>query len=306
MQTTNHILLVRPASFGYNEETAVSNAFQSVTNASAEATQAAVLNEFETFRQTLANKGIDVWVVEDTPTPAKPDAIFPNNWGSFHEDGRVVLYPMCAPNRRLERREDILKMLEEHFEIKEVLDLSAAEEKGHFLEGTGSIVFDHLERKAYACLSPRTDQNLFVELCQELDYQPIYFNACDTSGQAIYHTNVMMAIGKACAVICLESITNEQERRQVVEALTKGGKTIVEISFEQMNAFAGNMLSLKTENGNDLMVLSQTAYDSLTVVQKTLIEASCELLPLHVNTIQSIGGGSVRCMITEIFLPYKA
>ena len=242
-------------------------------------------------------------VVEDTDLPRKPDAIFPNNWVSFHEDGTVVLYPMCAENRRSERRMEIIEALGTEFRIEKIVDLSHFENEGRFLEGTGSIMFDHENKIAYACLSPRTDAALFDEVSQTLGYTPISFRAVDAKGRAIYHTNVMMCIGVGFAVICLESIENAEEKETVVESLKRSGLEIIDISFEQMNKFAGNMLEVSGKNGKVFLVQSQRAFDSLRKEQIAVLEKYCELLPIPIPTIETIGGGSARCMMAEIFLP---
>jgi hypothetical protein len=303
MQSTNHILLVKPAHFTFNTETAGSNAFQNVIQEKEEVVKTNVLKEFENAVSLLKSKNIDVTVVEDTLEPVKPDAIFPNNWVSFHSDGTVVLYPMYAPNRREERRLDVLDMLRKKFQIKNVVDLSKYEAEELFLEGTGSIVFDHRSKIAYACISPRTDEQLFVELCNYLHYQPVYFIAEDKKGKQIYHTNVMMCVAEKFVVICLESITDEKEKKVVVQSFKETNHEVIDISFEQMNHFAGNMLELKSASGKSVLVMSKSAYDSLTTKQKASIEKYAEMLPLPIETIETIGGGSARCMIAEVFLP---
>lgn len=302
MQNTNHILLVKPAHFTFNKETAGSNAFQNVLNEKEESIKQKVLLEFENFASTLRSKGVQVTVVEDTPTPVKPDAVFPNNWASFHEDGTIVLYPMFAPNRRLERRQDIIDLLKKDFIVTSVIDLSRFESENKFLEGTGSIVFDHLHKTAYACLSPRTDKDLFIATCRQLNYKPVYFIADDAQGKQIYHTNVMMCIAEKFAVICLASITDKKEKEAVIKALTDSGHELVDISFEQMNKFAGNMLEIKSKDGKKMLAMSKSAHDSLTPDQREQIEKSCELLPLPIHTIETIGGGSARCMMAEVYL----
>ncbi|HNV81733.1 MAG: arginine deiminase-related protein [Tenuifilaceae bacterium] len=302
MQTTNSVFLVRPANFGFNVETAVSNVFQNKMSEKEEVIQSKVLKEFDVFTSTLRSKGVNVFVFDDTPTPVKPDAIFPNNWISLHSNGKVILYPMCTPNRRIERRQDIIDSLAKKFNIAEVIDLSGSEADNKFMEGTGSIVFDHTNRIAYACLSPRTDKDVFLKVCSILQYKPVYFYSRDKSGKEIYHTNVVMCIGKGFAVICLESITDKKERENVVEMLTGTGNQIIDISFEQMVSFAGNMLAIRSNDGKELLVMSQTSYDSLTKNQRETLEKYCELVPLSINTIETIGGGSARCMIAEIFL----
>jgi len=301
MQSTNNILLIRPANFNFNSETATSNAFQQLPNDSELATTQAAINEFDAFAKTIASKGVNVTVIDDTAFPPKPDAIFPNNWVSFHADGRVILYPICAANRRPERRMDIIETLKEKFIIKEVIDLSHYEKENRFLESTGSIIFDHENKIAYACLSPRTDKDIFIEVCALLQYKPIYFTSSDQNGQAIYHTNVMMCIGSRFCVICLESIADMQEKETICNSINNTGHQIIDISFEQTNNFAGNMLELSTGDQQNILALSQTAYNSLNIEQKTILENLVELVPLPIKTIETIGGGSARCMIAEIF-----
>ncbi len=303
MQSTNNILLVRPATFSFNKETAISNAFQINLNESAEIIKEKKLAEFDAFVKTLKNKGVKVTVVEDTLTPEKPDAIFPNNWVSFHADGSVILYPMNAENRQHERRLDIIDLLKKDFKVTNILNLSHYEKEGKYLEGTGSIIFDHLNKKAYACLSPRTDKDLLIKVCEYLNYEPIYFFSLDEKGKEIYHTNVMMCIAENFAVICLDSISNPIEKEKLIKNLSETGHQIIDISFEQMKNFAGNMLELKGSDNKKILALSQSAFDSLSVNQKEEIEKFCELVPLNIKTIETIGGGSARCMIAEIFLP---
>lgn len=303
MQSTNHVFLIRPANFNYNHETAESNSFQCQTQiASADVNQKAI-DEFNSLITKLKSKGISVNTFDDTAKPIKPDAVFPNNWISLHGDGTVVLYPMQAPNRRLERREDIIESIKKKFKVTGVIDLSGHENENRFLEGTGSIVFDHQNKIAYACLSPRTDRELLIELCHRLNYKPIYFHSHDPEGKEIYHTNVMMCVGDKFVVICLESISNADERKSVVESFKKTNHEIINISLDQMNHFAGNMLLLKTKNGNSILTMSQSAFDALTNDQRKQLSNYCELFPLSIPTIETIGGGSVRCMIAEIFLP---
>lgn len=305
-QSTNSILLVRPSNFIFNTETAANNAFQNNIEEANESISEKVKQEFENFKAQLIARGIDVTTINDTASPIKPDAIFPNNWVSFHADGTVVLYPMFAENRRAERRVDIIETLKEKFEVKKIIDFSIYENENKFLEGTGSIVFDHEHKIAYACLSPRTCKEVFIKLCDVLLYKPIYFTACDEAGQEIYHTNVMMCIAEKVLVICTESIVDKNERAQVLQSFEHTGYVIVDIGFAQMNNFAGNMLALQSNTGKSLLALSQTAYDCLMGVQKDTIEKYYELLPLAIPTIETIGGGSVRCMIAEIFLPLKS
>ena len=306
MHCTNNILVVKPANFGYNVETAKSNAFQNPLIEDPNVIARDAILEFESFTKKLTDKGINVLVVEDTPIPIKPDAIFPNNWGSFHADRRVVLYPMLAKNRRPEKRKAILDTIQENFELREIIDLSYYEEKGVFLEGTGSIIFDHEYKIAYACLTPRTNKDLFNDTCKMLEYKPVHFTTFDKNGKEIYHTNVMMNIGNGYAVVCLESIANNSEKEMVVNSLKKSQKEIIDISYNQMASFCGNMIELDLPDKKNILAMSQTAYYSLTTAQKITLESYCELFPLQVDTIERIGGGSVRCMISEIFLPRRA
>ena len=304
MQSTTTVFLVRPARFSFNSETALSNHFQqAIAGLPEDAVQAQAFAEFDSMVQKLRGKGMQVLVFDDTTDPPKPDAVFPNNWLTLHPDGRVLLYPMCAPNRRPERRPDIVEALHREFKITEVLDLSAHEQEGRFLEGTGSIIFDHRHRIAYACLSPRTDATLFAEVAAQLNYRPVAFRADDAQGQAIYHTNVMLCVGARFAVVCLESIRNAQERAAVVESLTATDHEIVDISLAQVARFAGNMLTLQPAAGPELLAMSQSAYDALTPAQRQTLSAYAELLPLPIPTIETIGGGSARCMLAEVFLP---
>ncbi len=302
MQTSNNILLVRPSTFSFNAETAESNAFQIKINESEEIIKEKKLQEFDAFVTTLRSKDVNVFVIDDTEYPPKPDAIFPNNWVTFHTDGTVILYPMFAANRRHERRQDIIDSLKKDFQVNKILDLSKYESEQRYLEGTGSIIFDHTNKLAYACLSPRTDKELFIEVCDYLKYKPIYFYSYDRNGKEIYHTNVMMCIGERFSVICLASITDNNERDKVVQSLTETGHQIIDISFEQMEKFAGNMLAIRTNDNKSLLALSQSSFDSLTTIQKTEIEKYSELVPLSITTIETIGGGSARCMMAEIFL----
>lgn len=300
MQTTNTVFLVRPASFSYNTQTAASNAFQTIVAQSAIEVQGKALDEFDAFVTRLKAAGIQVVVFEDTPVPIKPDAVFPNNWISIHADGTIVLYPMSTPNRRLERTQLILDWVEAQKSFTTIIDYTDYEHEGRFLEGTGSITFDHENKKGYACLSPRTDQGLFENLMIHLGYQAISFNAVDQNGCAIYHTNVMMSIGDGFSVICLESIPSNEERQRIFLELQKSGLDVVVISLEQVGHFAGNMLALHREN-KQVLVLSQRAFDCLTLEQKIQLEQYVTLLPMSIPTIELIGGGSARCMLAEVF-----
>jgi hypothetical protein len=304
-QAASTVFLVRPVRFSFNLETAASNYFQQAATETDNTVQAKVQAEFDNVVATLRAQGINVLVFDDTLEPHTPDSIFPNNWVTLHADGRILLYPMCAPNRRLERRTDILAALSQQFVVEEIVDLSAPEQQGHYLEGTGSIIFDHVHRVAYACLSPRTDARLFQDVCALLAYQPVLFHAVDQQGHAIYHTNVMMCVGAQFAVVCLESILDAAERAAVEYALTSTGHEVVAISLGQIACFAGNMLCLQGAQGQYVLALSQSAFEALTPAQRAILGQYCELLPMPIPTIETVGGGSVRCMLAEIYLPEK-
>jgi hypothetical protein len=302
MQATKNILLVRPSNFIFNTETETSNAFQVKIGDSEDIIKQKAFLEFEAFANILKLKGVNVYVFDDTKVPQKPDAVFPNNWVTFHRDGTVIFYPMYAPNRQLERRLDIIDNLKQNFKVTKMVDLSKYEIENRFLEGTGSIIFDHNNKIAYACLSPRTDKEIFIEVCNLLNYKPIYFHAYDKAGKEIYHTNVMMCIGEKFAAICLESISDENEKKNVSNSLIETGHEIIDITYEQMKNFAGNMLEIRTNDNKSILALSQSAFDILTNDQIGEIEKYCELVPLSIKTIETIGGGSARCMIAEVFL----
>jgi hypothetical protein len=302
-QSTSHILMIRPVNFGFNEQTAGSNAFQD-RNADKNGVNEKALAEFDGMVNALCENGVDVIVVDDTPEPHTPDSIFPNNWVSFHNDGSIFLYPMQAENRRLERREDIINGLEDNFKVKHIIDLSRFEEEHKFLEGTGSMVLDRENEIAYACISPRTDPGVLALFCEQTDYKAISFDAVDESGMAIYHTNVLMCIGTGFAVICLDSIPDPYEKIMVKELLVSTHKEVIDISFEQMNRFAGNMLEVKSTGGETLIVMSQSAYDSLLEEQKTTLAKYGRLVYANINAIEANGGGSARCMMAEVHLPF--
>lgn len=306
MQTTNTVLMIEPAAFGFNAETAQNNYFQ-VNSENAE-TQSKALAEFNAFVEKLRGKGINVITVKDTVEPHTPDSIFPNNWISMHNDGRVVLYPMNAVNRRWERREDILQMLKENFQVKEIVDLSVPENEGKFLEGTGSMIFDHDNKLAYGSVSLRLDETLFREFCEKFGFTPVVFHSFQTAnGQRlpIYHTNVMMCVADKFVVICLDCIDDENERRMVVDTIVNSGKEIVEIKEDQMHQFAGNMLQVANNEGKKFLVMSQSAYQSLMPEQIQQIEKYSEIIYADLETIETNGGGSARCMLAEVFLPKK-
>lgn len=301
-QSTSHILMIRPVNFGFNEETAESNAFQT-KDKNQQAVQEKALAEFNGFVEILTANGVDVTVVDDNPQPYTPDSIFPNNWVSFHGDGNIFLYPMQAENRRLERREDIISLLEDKFKVHHIVDLSRYEEQNKFLEGTGSMVLDRENKIAYACLSPRTDKDVLDVFCDQSGYTAICFDAVDENGKAIYHTNVLMCVGSKFAVICLDSIANPHERVVISESLTSAGKEIIEISFEQMNQFAGNMLEVKSKEAETLIVMSASAYESLNEGQLFTLKQYGKLVYADIQTIENNGGGSTRCMMAEVHLP---
>ena len=298
--------MVRPAHFGYNQETAVSNAFQTMDESlrPEEARRQAVL-EFDTFVEKLRSAGVDVIVLEDTDTPVKPDAVFPNNWITFHEDGTVATYPMNAPARRLERREDVLETLGKRFLISQHLRFEHFEEMDMYLEGTGSLILDRPNRIAYACLSPRTDEHLLDDFCNKMGYEKLAFIAVDGNGQEVYHTNVMMALGDAFVVVCLESVRAKGERERLLNKFAATKKEIIEISLDQMMAFAGNMLQVRSRDGKPLLVMSEQAYKSLRPEQVQQIEKHAEILYSPLYVIEKYGGGSARCMMAEVFLPEK-
>jgi hypothetical protein len=302
MQATSNLLMIRPVSFGFNEQTARSNAFQT-RSTDQQQVQTKALAEFDRLVKILRDNKVNVTVIEDTPQPHTPDSIFPNNWVSFHDTGDVFLYPMQAENRRLERREDIIRKLEDSFSVKHVIDLSRFERENKFLEGTGSMVLDRENRIAYACLSPRTDETVLATFCEQTGYKSVSFNAVDDKGLAIYHTNVLMALGSGFAVICLGSITNNTEKERVIESLISTHKQIIDISFNQMNHFAGNMLEVKNTDGDTLIVMSQSAYDVLKEEEQDLLYAFGKLVYADISTIETNGGGSARCMIAEVHLP---
>ncbi|TSJ39756.1 amidinotransferase [Mucilaginibacter corticis] len=294
--------MIRPVSFGFNEQTAESNAFQT-RGADQQKVQANALAEFDGLVKVLTDNGVNVTVINDTMQPHTPDSIFPNNWISFHAGGDVFLYPMQAVNRRLERREDIVKILATQFNIKHVIDLSRFEHEDRFLEGTGSMVLDRENKIAYACLSPRTDRNALATFCRQAGYKAVSFHAFDENGLAIYHTNVLMCIGSQFATICLDSITDTNEKQLVINSLKATNKEIIEISFDQMNHFAGNMLEIKNVNEDTLIVMSKSAYNSLTTHQISALSKYGKLIYADISTIETNGGGSARCMIAEVHLP---
>lgn len=300
--------MIRPVAFRMNEQTAVNNYYQKVVDGLLPATvNAKAQQEFDAFVEKLTAVGVDVTVVDDTLNPDTPDSIFPNNWISFHENGDVALYPMFAENRRHERREDILDILEDKgFVINNIVDYTSAEEDGFFLEGTGSLLLDRTNAKAYCALSPRADEELFIEFCEDFDYAPVIFEAfqtVDSERKLIYHTNVMMCLGETFAVICADCIDDKKERKMVLDNLKENGKEIILITEAQMNNFAGNMLEVRGANDKRYLVMSAAAHQSLTPKQIEQLEKHAEILSSSLDTIEACGGGSARCMMAEIFLP---
>lgn len=299
------ILMVRPANFGYNDQTAGSNAFQNETEWKGEAAQQRALEEFDGMVQMLGEQDIEVIVVEDTKEPITPDAIFPNNWISMHEDRTLVTYPMLALNRRLERRDDIPDLLvaDHEFRISQHIDLSTKESRNIYLEGTGSIIFDHRNKVAYANESPRTHIPTFENLCEQLGYESISFKATDVNGKDIYHANVLMSIGTGFVVICDEAIEDTLERAMVISKLRASGLEVISISHPQMNSFCGNILEVSNRKGENFIVMSDTACAAFTNEQRAMLESFAPILNPNIETIETIGGGSARCMMAGIHLP---
>lgn len=300
--------MIRPVAFRMNEQTAVNNYYQKVLDGLLPATvNAKAQAEFDAYVEKLRAVGINVIVIDDTIDPDTPDSIFPNNWISFHENGDIALYPMFAENRRLERREDIFDILEEKgFQINDIMDYTSAEEDGIFLEGTGSIILDRENEIAYCALSPRADEELFIEFCEDFEYNPVIFEAFQTvNGERkhIYHTNVMMCIAETFAVICADCIDDKAERKMVLQKLKESGKEIILITEEQVNNFAGNMLQVRGANDERFLIMSDAAFNVLTQDQIAKIEKHCKILHASLDIIEACGGGSARCMMAEVFLP---
>ena len=307
-QITNTVLMVRPVQFRMNEQTSVNNYYQKVPeNILSEAVNKMAVKEFDGMVRKLKKVGIQVIVVKDTKEFDTPDSIFPNNWISFHSNGTIGLYPMFAENRRLERKESVLEAVENQgFVVKNVVDYSGAEVDNLFLEGTGSILLDRVNNKAYCAISDRADEGLFIEFCEDFEYTPVVFSAFQTVNdkrEKIYHTNVMMCIGDTFAVVCLASIDDKKQRKSLINHLQDDGKKVIEISEDQVNHFAGNMLQLKGVEEASYLVMSQSALKSLRPAQVKLIESHTTILSCPLDTIESCGGGSARCMMAEVFLP---
>ncbi|MCE2974111.1 MAG: arginine deiminase-related protein [Sediminibacterium sp.] len=302
MQTTSHLLMIRPVRFGFNAQTAVNNAFQ-IADANQQEVEKKAIAEFDDFVEKLRNAHVDVTVVEDTPEPHTPDSLFPNNWISFHSNGTIVLYPMFAENRRLERKPTVLAAIKNKFLIQQTEDMSVYENRQLYLEGTGSMVLDRDNRFAYACLSPRTDRQVLENFCTRMNYTPVVFNSMDEKNQPIYHTNVMMCVADRYVVICLDSIPDEREKNNVIEKINASGKSIISISLSQMNHFAGNMLQIENNSGEKILVMSSQAYESLSPAQVAELSGYNRIIHSSLQTIESNGGGSARCMMAEIHLP---
>lgn len=302
MQTTSHILMIRPVNFTFNPETAINNAFQSAATTDA---QQKARKEFDKFVQLLRDNNVDVTVIDDTAEPFTPDSIFPNNWISFHDQGLICLYPMYALNRRLERKPAVIQQLNHLFRINRTLDFSNYEQEGLYLEGTGSMVLDRDCKIAYACLSPRTDKTILLDFCDKTGYTPEIFTAVDSNDQAIYHTNVMMCVADRYVVACLDSLPNPDERNHFIHRVQSTGKPLIPITLAQMNSFAGNMLQIHNRQGERLLVMSSQAYHSLTPDQIGQLTSFNRILHSPLDTIETNGGGSARCMMAEIHLDLR-
>ena len=302
IQTAAHVCMVRPCNFTFNQQTAESNAFQHKPSAiSPEKIQQQALEEFDTFVRLLQEAGIKVTVFEDSPQPYTPDSIFPNNWISSHTDGKVIVYPLLAPNRRMEKRQDIIDFFLSQHSHAQLIDWSHFEAEGLFLEGTGSMIMDRINQLVYACVSPRTHPEMIQRFCKTFDCRPVLFHATDHSGIDIYHTNVMMALGAEFAVVGLDSISREEEKLMVIEEIQQSGRELIPISMKQIEQFAGNMLEVRNQAGKSYLVMSKRAFDSLDETQLQIIQRYSEALVIPLDVIETYGGGSVRCMLTEVF-----
>ncbi len=304
-QLASAVLMIKPVRFESNPLTAESNRFQGRNASTPEQQQIDAEAEFSELAAALEASGITVVQVDDTPDPHTPDAIFPNNWVSFHADGTVVLYPMEAPNRRTERRPDIIESLASQygFQVREIVDFSHHEQDGHFLEGTGSLVLDRVNRIAYACLSSRTHLDALGEFAQRMDYEVVAFDAVDRDGAPIYHTNVLMNVGEELAVVCDEAIPRDDQREAVMQSLKGTGHKVLTLTFDQMDSFAGNMLELRSSSGQRVIAMSERARDSLTESQLETISDYAQIVSTPIENIENSAGGSVRCMLAEIHLP---
>ena len=307
-QATNSILMIRPINFGYNEETAQDNHYQ-IKELPHKNVNERAQKEFDNMVKNLRQNGVSVHVFQDDENEYTPDSIFPNNWVSFHENGDVGLYPMCAENRRMERRPEVLDFLEnEGFTVSNIVDYSSAESENKFLEGTGSMILDRENRLAYCSISNRSNEDLFIEFCEDFEFTPIIFNSFQTVGNKrlpIYHTNVMMCVATDYVIVCLDSIDDKKQRKNVSSFIKDSGKKLIEISENQVESFAGNMLELVNDKGESVLVMSKSAEDSLNENQKNIITKYSRIISSDINTIETCGGGSTRCMMAEIFLPKK-
>lgn len=303
LQTTDTVFMVRPTAFGYNPQAAESNAFmQNDSGASSSSIATQAQSEFDEMVTIMRTQGIQVHVFEDNPKTHTPDSVFPNNWISFHNNGRIILYPMETENRRPERRMDIIEELVGDKAKVNIVDLSPFEEEGSYLEGTGSMILDRVNQIAYACVSPRTNPQLFARFCMELDVEGHLFHAVGSEGTPVYHTNVMMALGTTVAIVCLDSIQDPAEQQALITQLLEVDYEIVDITLEQMNAFAGNMLEVRNTEGKAFMIMSKRAYDSLRPEQIAAINVHASPLIVPLDVIETYGGGSVRCMIAEVYI----
>ncbi len=304
-QAPHSLFMVRPANFGFNEQTASTNSFQRSTAVDQANVHNTALKEFDAMVNLLKENHIELVVFEDTKDPVKPDAIFPNNWMSVHEDGKLLLYPMLTQNRRHERRPEFVQMLRDKFVIKDIIDFSAEERNKRVVEGTGSLVFDHVNKIAYASRSERTDESLAREIAQRLGYALLIFDAVDQHGKAIYHTNVLMCVGEKFVVLCLDAIRKDEDQELILNSFANTGHKVVAISYAQMESFAGNMLEVKNKKGEPFVLLSQQAFNTLIPGQIDAITQFADLLPINIQTIETHGGGSVRCMVGGIHAPKK-
>jgi hypothetical protein len=303
--STNTIVMVRPANFGVNPETAIDNAFQHPTHKSELEIKRKAQEEFELYTIKLKQAGVNVIIINDSQSPIKPDAIFPNNWFSAHSDGTVFLYPMKAINRRLERSNPVIATIEQNFQINSIVDLTETEKENLFLEGTGSIIFNHIHKVAYACISKRTNKDLFLDFCKRIGYMPITFSSVDVEGVEIYHTNVMMSVTTEFTIVCLESIKDKREKEELINNLKSFGQEIIEVSYQQMNNFCCNVLEVQDKQGKLYLTMSERAYNTFTPEQKSIIKRTHGLIYSPLYTIEDIGGGGSRCMMAEIYLPAK-
>lgn len=302
-QAPSALLMVRPNAFGFNPQTAGTNAFQQPASDDSLLVHETALREFDTMVDVLRSNDIEVVVIEDSALPRKPDAVFPNNWISFHHDGSVVLYPMLAENRRAERTNPVLDTVRQQFRILDAVDLTGYEKQNKFLEGTGSIVFDYVNKIAYASRSERTDETVLAELATKLGFKTVVFDAVDEQGQAIYHTNVLMCIGAKFVILCLDAIPSDEDQEKLLNSFATTGHKVIAISFDQMKQFAGNMLEVLSKSGEPVVLLSQRAYQTLLPGQLNALSSFAEPLPIAIPTIEDRGGGSVRCMVAGIFNP---